>query len=62
MSNVEAMYAVYFKKRLSKAKSHFDILRFDIRYSAVRCSGHLKFLQAPPLAWHLTPKSLLIGY
>ncbi len=25
-------------KGLSKAKPHFDILRFDIRYSAVRCS------------------------
>ena len=30
-------------KRLSKAKPPFDILRFDIRYSAVRCSGYLKF-------------------
>jgi len=28
MSNVEVMYSVYFKKRLSKAKPHFDILRF----------------------------------
>jgi hypothetical protein len=28
---------VYFiKKRLSEAIPHFDILRFDIRYSAVR--------------------------
>jgi len=26
-----------FKKRLSAAIPHFDILRFDIRYSAVRC-------------------------
>ena len=43
MSNVEGMYSVYFKKRLSKAKPPFDILRFDIRYFAVRCSGHLKF-------------------
>ena len=43
--NVEGMYSarrellcrtVYFKKRLSKAKPPFDILRFDIRYSAVR--------------------------
>jgi hypothetical protein len=25
------------KKRLSKAKLPFEILRFDIRYSAVRC-------------------------
>ena len=50
MSNVEVMNSarreplcrtVYFKKRLSKAKPHFDILRFDIRHSAVRCSGHL---------------------
>jgi hypothetical protein len=23
-------------------------------------AGHLKFLRAPPLAWHLTPKSLVI--
>jgi hypothetical protein len=41
--NVEGMYSVYFKKRLSKAKPSFDILRFDIRHSAVRCSiklGH----------------------
>ena len=36
MSNVEGLYSVYFKKRLSKAKPHFEILRFDIRYSAVR--------------------------
>ncbi len=32
---------IYFKKRLSKAKPHFDILRFDIRYSAVRCSNYV---------------------
>jgi hypothetical protein len=43
MSNVEVMYSVYFKKRLSKTKPSFDILRFDIRYSAVRCSGQLRF-------------------
>ncbi len=43
--NVECRRDVFclFKKRLSKAKPSFDILRFDIRYSAVRCSGHLKF-------------------
>ena len=50
MSNVEGMYSarrellcrtVYFKKRLSKAKPPFDILRFDIRYSAVRCSNYV---------------------
>ncbi len=35
MSNVEVMYSVYFKKRLSKAIPPFDILRFDIRDSAV---------------------------
>jgi len=34
--NVEGMYSVYFIKRLSKAKPPFDILRFDIRHSAVR--------------------------
>ena len=34
---------VCFIKRLSKAKPPFDILRFDIRHSAVCCSGHLKF-------------------
>jgi hypothetical protein len=39
--NIEVMYSVYFLKRLSEAKPHFDILRFDIRYSAVRCSIHL---------------------
>ena len=47
MSNVEVMYSacrellcrtVYFKKRLSKAKPSFEILRFNIRYSAVRGS------------------------
>ena len=42
MSNVEGMYSVFFKKRLSKAKPPFDIIRFDIRYSAVRCSGAVK--------------------
>ena len=30
-------------KGLSKAKPPFDILRFDIRYSAVRCSVRVKF-------------------
>ena len=43
MSNFEGMYSVYFKIRLSKAKPPFDILRFDIRYSAVRCFDQLKF-------------------
>jgi hypothetical protein len=38
MSNVEGMYSNYFIKRLSAAKPPFVILRFDIRYSAVRCS------------------------
>ena len=38
MSNVEVMYSAYFIMRLSEAKPHFDILRFDIRYSAVRRS------------------------
>ena len=31
------MYSIYFIKRLSAAKPPFVILRFDIRYSAVRC-------------------------
>ena len=31
------MYSIYFIKRLSEAIPPFDILRFDIRYSAVRC-------------------------
>jgi len=33
------MYSVNLKKRLSKAIPSFVILRFDIRYSAVRCSA-----------------------
>ena len=37
------MYSVYFRKRLSEAKPPFDIPRFNIQYSAVRCSGHPKF-------------------
>ena len=37
MSNVEGMYSIYFIKRLSEAKPAFEILRFDIRNSAVRC-------------------------
>ena len=41
MSNVKVMYSVYFKKGLSKAIPPFDILRFDIRYSAVRCSNYV---------------------
>ena len=27
----------------SEAIPHFEILRFDIRYSAVRCSNYVKF-------------------
>jgi hypothetical protein len=34
----KAFYLILLK-RLSKAKPHFDILRFDIRYSAVRSSN-----------------------
>ena len=30
-------------KRLSEAKLSFEILRFDIHYSAVRCSVCMKF-------------------
>ena len=41
ISNVEVMYSVYFKKRLSEATPSFEILRFDIRYSAVRCYIHM---------------------
>ena len=41
MSNVEGMNSVYLK-RLSEAKPPFEILRFDIRYSAVRCSVRVK--------------------
>ena len=51
MSNVEVMYSVYLKKTIERslrlvevltptprrAKPPFEILRFDIRYSAVRC-------------------------
>ncbi|CAB1080789.1 hypothetical protein D1AOALGA4SA_8464, partial [Olavius algarvensis Delta 1 endosymbiont] len=36
MSNVEGMYSIYSIKRLNEAIPPFDILRFDIRYSAVR--------------------------
>ena len=32
------MYSIYFIKRLSAAIPPFEILRFDIRYSAVRFS------------------------
>jgi hypothetical protein len=38
MSNVEVRYSIYFIKRLSAAIPPFVILRFDIRYSAVRFS------------------------
>ena len=37
------MYFIYFIKRLSKAKPSFEILRFDIRYSAVLFSLVLRF-------------------
>ena len=37
MSNVEARYSNNFIKRLSEAIPSFVILRFDTRYSAVRC-------------------------
>ena len=42
MSNVQGMNSVYLKRQ-SEAKPSFDILRFDIRYSAVRCSFRVKF-------------------
>jgi hypothetical protein len=37
----ECILPIFIKiyKRLSEAKPPFDILRFDIRYSAVRCSA-----------------------
>jgi hypothetical protein len=35
------------RKRMSKAKPPFDILRFDIRYSAVRFSMVLRFAARP---------------
>jgi hypothetical protein len=39
MSNIEGMNSIdfYELKRLSTAKPPFNILRFDIHYSAVRC-------------------------
>ena len=42
MSNVEGRYPVVYKG-LSRAKPTCEILRFDIRYSAVRCSVQMKF-------------------
>ncbi|CAB1078894.1 hypothetical protein D1AOALGA4SA_6615 [Olavius algarvensis Delta 1 endosymbiont] len=48
MSNVEGMYSIYFIKRPSDAIPPFDILRFDIRYSAVRFKR--SFIRARPLA------------
>jgi len=36
----EGILSIFYEfKRLSKAKPSFEILRFDIRYSAVRCYG-----------------------
>jgi hypothetical protein len=46
MSNVEGLYSVCFIERLSEAKPSFEILRFDIRYSAVRCSARLPAAKA----------------
>ena len=44
--NVEGMYSVYFLfKGMSEAKPPFKILRFDIRYSAVRCSATWSLIQ-----------------
>ena len=40
--NVEGMNSV-FLNRQSTAKPSFNILRFDIRYSAVRCFVRVKF-------------------
>jgi hypothetical protein len=45
MSNIEGMNSVDYINGLSEAKPPFNILRFDIRYSAVRCLtklGHRK--------------------
>ena len=49
--NVEYRRDVFclFKKRLSAAKPSFDILRFDIRYSTVRCSARLSAAKAVSL-------------
>ena len=46
ISNVEGMYSIYFVKRLNEAKPPFVILRFDIRYSAVR-SSMVRFCISP---------------
>jgi hypothetical protein len=43
MSNIEGMNSILFYKRMSKAKHSFEILRFDIRNSAVRCLKTLNF-------------------
>ena len=39
MSNIEGRHSInfYLLRRQSAAKPPFEILRFDIRYSAVRC-------------------------
>ena len=63
----ECILSIFIKifKRLSEAKPPFEILRFDIRYSAVRCSDTVKihmrcmkfriFNLNPPSAERLTP-------
>ena len=43
--NVEGMYSIYFIKRWSEAKPPFEILRFDIRYSAVRCPASQSYMR-----------------
>jgi hypothetical protein len=48
MSNIEGMYSVYFILRQSEAIPSFDILRFDIRYSAVLCFSNFSFKRRWP--------------
>ena len=38
MSNVEGMYSICFIKRMSEVKLPFEILRFLVPCSAVRCT------------------------
>ena len=50
------MYSNYFINRLRAAKPSFEILRFDIRYSAVRC-----LIQAIAAASLITKKKCHFG-
>ena len=44
-------------KSLSKAKLSFEILLFDIRYSAVRCSVRMKFPKRFQVGESLNPET-----